>query len=199
VTSPGPKNLQPQSPTYGKTLIPVRTLLEGALYLAARPLRIADLAKLAGISEPQVRQILEELSSEYETRLSAFKITELRENRYILQLRHELAPLLEELAPDGLLNESLLRTLGWIAHKQPISQATLVKERGSNAYKHVQELMGKKFITATPNGRTYLLETTPLFADYFGLSRDKTVLKKQILEWIEKKIKPDQKPLKLKE
>jgi len=199
LTSPDTENLQTQSPTYGKTLIPVRTLLEGALYLAARPLSIIDMSKLAGILDTQVRQILEELSAEYETRLSAFKITELRENRFILQLRHELAPLLEDLAPTSLLNEPLLRTLGWIAHKQPISQAALAKERGSNVYKHVQELVDKKFITSTPNGRTFILETTPLFADYFGLSRDKTVLKKQILEWIEKKIKPDQKPLKTKE
>lgn len=199
MTSPDTENLQTPLPSYGKTLIPVKTLLEGALYLAARPLSIADMAKLAGIPEVHVRQLLDELSSEYETRLSAFKITELRENRFILQLRHELAPLLEDLAPDSLLNEPLLRTLGWIAHKQPISQAALVKERGSNTYKHVQELMDKRFITATRKGRTYILETTPLFADYFGLSRDKTILKNQILQWVEKKIKPDQKPSKVKE
>lgn len=194
MTSPGAEELQSPLPTYGKTLIPVRTLLEGALYLSARPLLVSDMAKLAGIPEPQVQTILQELQTEYDERMSAFKITKLPEDRFVLQLRQELAPLLENLAPDGLLSEPVLRTLAWIAHKQPINQATLVKERGHGAYKHVQELKAKKFITATRSKRTYILETTPLFADYFGLSRDKKVLKRQILQWVEQKIKPNQKP-----
>jgi len=193
VERPNAKKRQFQIPTYGKTLIPVKTLLEGALYLSARPLQVSDMAKLAGVPEPQVRKIIQALQTEYEERMSAFTIASLPEDRFVLQLRHELAPLLEDLAPDGLLSETVLRTLGWIAHKQPISQATLVKERGSNAYAHVHELKAKRFLTVTPSKRTYVLETTPLFSDYFGLSRDKTILKQQILQWVKQKVNLEQK------
>lgn len=181
---PNSKNLKSPIPTYGKTLIPVRTFIEGALYLSARPLRISDMAKLAGCSEVHIKKIIRELQTEYEERLSAFTIIQLPENRFVLQLRNELAPILENLAPEGLLSEPQLRTLGWIAYKQPISQATLVKERGSSSYKHVRDLIAKGFLTATPTKRTSMLETTPLFADYFGLNRDTSILKRQIHEWI---------------
>ena len=186
---PNTQERQSRTPTvWGKTLIPVKTLLEGALYLSARPLQVSDMAKLAGVPEKQVRKILQELQKEYEERLSAFTIATMPEDRFVLQLRHELTPLIEDLAPDGLLSEPVLRTLGWIAYKQPVSQATLVKERGSSGvYKHVQELQAKGFITVTPSKRTYVLETTPMFADYFGLSRDITDLKRQILQWMRQK------------
>ena len=49
-------------------------------------------------------------------------------------------------------------------------------------------LIDKKFIIANKSKRTYILETTPLFSDYFGLSRDKKVLKRQLLRWIEHRI-----------
>lgn len=189
---PNPKNPKSPIPTFGKTLIPVRTFIEGALYLSARPLLISDMAKLAGCPEKHVREIIRELQTEYEGRLSAFTIVQLPEDRFVLQLRHELAPLLENLAPDGLLSEPVLRSLSLIAYKQPISQAMLVKERGNNAYKHVRELIAKGFITATPTKRTSMLETTTLFADYFGLSRDKTVLKRQILEWMKTQFEKDE-------
>lgn len=185
---PDPKKPKSPIPTYGKTLIPVRTFIEGALYLSARPLQVSDMAKLAGCPEKHIRNIIRDLQTEYEERLSAFTIVQLPEDRFVLQLRHEIAPLLENLAPDGLLSEPILRTLGWIAYKQPISQSTLVKERGNNAYKHVRELIAKGFLTATPTKRTSMLETTPLFADYFGLSRDISVLKRQILEQMKPQI-----------
>ncbi len=178
--------MQVTNPSYGKTLIPVRTILEGALYLSARPLHVSDLANLAGISDSQVRSIIQELQTEYDTRLSAFTIVSLQKDSFVLQLRHDLIPLLENLAPDGLLSEPVLRTLAWIAYNQPISQSKLVKGRGSGAYKHVNELKNKKFITSTRSKQTFILETTPMFADYFGFSRKKAVLKKQIVQWMQK-------------
>ncbi|MFX0201062.1 MAG: SMC-Scp complex subunit ScpB, partial [Candidatus Hodarchaeota archaeon] len=116
---PNPNKPKSLTPTYGKTLIPVRTFIEGALYLSARPLQVSDMARLAGCPEQKVRIIIRELQTEYEERLSAFTIVQLPEDRFVLQLRHEIAPLLENLAPDGLLSEPILRTLGWIAYKQP--------------------------------------------------------------------------------
>ncbi|MEE9353646.1 MAG: hypothetical protein V3U94_04405, partial [Candidatus Thorarchaeota archaeon] len=38
----------------------------------------------------------------------------------------------------------------------------------------------KKFVEASPQGRSKLLTTTPLFSDYFGLDTDKVRLKAQL-------------------
>jgi len=55
----------------------------------------------------------------------------------------------------------------------------------------VKDLIEKKFVEAVPEGRSKTLTTTPLFADYFGLDRDRIKLKAQ-LKFKMKKILEDQ-------
>jgi segregation and condensation protein B len=55
----------------------------------------------------------------------------------------------------------------------------------------VKELIEKKFVESAPEGRSRLLTTTPLFADYFGLDSDRVKLKAQ-LKFKMKKIFEDQ-------
>jgi segregation and condensation protein B len=55
--------------------------------------------------------------------------------------------------------------------------------RGNSAYDHIRELKERGFVEALPHGRTKILQTTSLFADYFGLeSNDPEVVKKKIIE-----------------
>ncbi|MDH4214771.1 MAG: SMC-Scp complex subunit ScpB, partial [Candidatus Thorarchaeota archaeon] len=81
--------------------------------------------------------------------------------------------------------------LVFIALKQPIMQSDLVAQRGTHCYDHVKELIEKKFVDTVPEGRSKLLTTTPLFADYFGLESDRVKLKAQ-LKFKMKKILEDQ-------
>ena len=85
-----------------------------------------------------------------------------------------------KLIPGGLLSFATLQTLVYIALKQPIIQSELVVQRGTHSYDHVRELVEKKFIDATPEGRSKMLTTTQLFADYFGLDPDRIRMKAQL-------------------
>jgi segregation and condensation protein B len=70
-----------------------------------------------------------------------------------------------------------------IAYHQPVVQSDLVDMRGNSAYDHIRDLKERGLVKAEPHGRTRLLSTTPLFADYFGLEEnDPEAIRKKIIE-----------------
>jgi segregation and condensation protein B len=165
--------------------------LEAALYVTGRPMTLEELAGLIGKAESTTQKLLIDLSYEYDKREGALEVVALPKDRYVLQLRPELTPRVSKFIPGGLMSYATLQTLVYIALKQPIVQSDLVAQRGTHVYDHVKELLDKKFITATPEGRSKKLETTPLFSDYFGLDRDKIKMKAQ-LKFKMKKIMDEQ-------
>jgi segregation and condensation protein B len=165
----------------------VRALLEAALYAAGRPVTVEELIKITGIKDGQkIRHILELLVEEFNSRDGALEIVELSQDRFSLQLRVDIAPRVSSLAQGGLVSLGALKTLTFIAMKQPVTQSTVVKYRGSHSYSHIQELLGHSFITAEPYKRTKLVRTSEKFSNYFGLPRDYPSLKTQ-LQWLLKK------------
>jgi len=168
--------------------------LEAALYVVGRPISIEELAGIIDKAESTTRRLLEELSHHYNKRKGALEVVELPRERYVMQLKPELTPKVAKLIPGGLLSFSTLQTLVYVALKQPILQSDLVADRGTHCYDHIKELVEKKFIDAIPEGRTKLLKTTRLFADYFGLDHDKVKLKAQ-LRFKMKKIGDEQREL----
>jgi segregation and condensation protein B len=168
--------------------------LEAALYVAGRPVTLEELSGIIDKAESTTRKLLENLGFEYRHREGALEIVELPRERYVLQLKPELTPDVARLIPGGLLSFATLQTLVYVALKQPVLQSELVAERGSHCYDHIKELTEKKFIEATPEGRSKLLKTTNLFADYFGLDPDRIRMKAQ-LKFKMKRILSDQKQL----
>ncbi len=166
--------------------------IEAALYAAGRALTIDDLIELVGKAESTVRKLIEELSYEYNKREGALEVIALPRDRFVLQLKPELTPKVGKLIPGGLLSFATLQTLVFIALRQPILQSDLVAQRGTHCYEHVKDLEEKKFIESEPEGRSKMLKTTPLFADYFGLDPDRIKLKAQ-LKYKMKKILEEQK------
>ena len=61
-----------------------------------------------------------------------------------------------------------MKTLAFIAYKQPISQAVVVKYRNNKAYDHLKLLFDEGFIKKEPKGRSFVLTTTTKFIEYFG-------------------------------
>ncbi len=166
-------------------------IIEAALYVTGRPMTLEELASLLGKAESTTQKLLQDLAFAYHKRKGALEVVALPRERYVLQLKPELTPQVGRLIPGGLLSFATLQTLVFIALKQPIVQSELVAQRGTHVYDHVKELLDKKFIVGTPEGRSKLLETTPLFADYFGLDRDRIKLKAQLKHKM-KKILEDQ-------
>lgn len=143
--------------------------IEAILYLKAQPLTIAEIAECAGCDRATAEEGLLELIEDYAHRDSALEVVE-TENGYSLQLRDTFHHLVQTLIPADL-GVGALRTLAAIALKGPIAQTELVDLRGSNAYQHVQELVGLGFVRKRrqSDGRSYWLQVTDKFHQYFQL------------------------------
>ncbi len=165
--------------------------LEAALYVSGRALTLEELADIIGKSQSTAQKLLDNLSFEYNQKEGALEVIVLPKDRYVMQLKPELTPKVGKLIPGGLLSFATLQTLVFIALKQPIIQSELVAQRGTHSYDHIRDLVDKKFVDAVPEGRSKLLTTTKLFADYFGLDSDRVRLKAQ-LKFKMKKILDDQ-------
>ncbi|MEM3593316.1 MAG: SMC-Scp complex subunit ScpB [Candidatus Jordarchaeaceae archaeon] len=155
-------------------------IIEAALYAAGRPLSIEQIAEIVKIDNlDYVDELVRQLVREYEERNSALEIVALPGSRYVLQLKPSYSNKISSIAPRGLLTLGELKTLAYIALKQPIEQAKVAKMRGSHSYKHIKRLEELGFLKFEQTGRT---KTTEMFADYFGFEHETRRLKQQ-LRW----------------
>ena len=156
-------------------------LLEAALYVAGRPLDLRTLGSIIKTrSKRKVQRLVGILMEEYKTRETALEILELEDKRFVLQLKGEYSPQVQRLAIRPLLSKGPLKTLSYIAYRQPVLQSQVVDVRGHHAYGHLRQLESMGLISRERVGRTRLLRTTGFFADYFGLSHDLRTMKRQL-------------------
>ena len=156
-------------------------LLEAALYVAGRPLSLSELCSaLKTRSKNKARKLVKALVDKYANRSTALEILELKDERYVLQLKAEFTPLVKKLVNRPLLSTGPLKTLSYVAYRQPISQKRVVDVRGHHAYGHIKVLKERDLVTGERSGRSTILRTTEYFADYFGLSQDITTMKRQL-------------------
>lgn len=156
-------------------------LLEAALYVAGRPLDLNELCSvLKTRSKNKARKLAKMLMKEYVSRNTALEILELKDERYVLQLKAEFTPYVKKLVTRPLLSTGPLKTLSYIAYRQPISQKRVVEVRGHHVYGHIRLLKEMGLIAAERSGRSTVLRTTEYFADYFGLSHDVVTMKKEL-------------------
>ena len=156
-------------------------LLEAALYVAGRPLDLNELCSvLKTRSKNKTRKLAKMLMKEYVSRNTPLEILELKDERYVLQLKSEFTPYVKKLVTRPLLSTGPLKTLSYIAYRQPISQKRVVEVRGHHVYGHIRLLKEMGLIAAERSGRSTVLRTTEYFADYFGLSHDVATMKKEL-------------------
>ncbi|EKQ70104.1 segregation and condensation protein B [Leptolyngbyaceae cyanobacterium JSC-12] len=149
--------------------------IEAILYLKAQPLTVVEIAELAGCDRATAEEGLIELMETYAHRESALEVAE-TPNGYVLQLRESYHHLIQQLLPADL-GVGALRTLAAIALKGRLSQTELVDIRGSNAYQHVHELVELGFVRKRrqSDGRSYWLQVTEKFHQYFQVNHDQTL------------------------
>jgi segregation and condensation protein B len=167
-------------------------LLEAALYVAGRPLDINEMCQAVGSrSKKKVIGYAEMLMEQYKARNSSIEILALKDERYVLQVKSEYTPLIKKLVNRPLLSSGPLKTLSYIAYRQPITQKRVIEVRGQHAYGHVKLLKDMDLIKTEQSGRSLALKTTDYFADYFGLTQDTTVLKRDLRKIFGSAIKED--------
>jgi segregation and condensation protein B len=167
-------------------------LIEAALYVAGRPLDINELGQVAGSrSKKRVLGYLETLMQQYKSRTTAIEVLALKDERYVLQVKAEFTPLIKKLVNRPLLSSGPLKTLSYIAYRQPITQKRVIEVRGQHAYGHVKMLKDMGLIMTERSGRSLALKTTDYFADYFGLTQDMSAMKKDLKKIFGEAIKED--------
>jgi len=167
-------------------------LLEAALYVAGRPLDLKTLGSVIKTrSKGKVRRLAKVLMEGYKSRETAIEILELEGERFVLQLKAEYTPKVRRLATRPLLSSGPLKTLSYIAYRQPVPQPQVIDVRGHHAYGHLKQLEDLDLITRERAGRKKVIRTTEFFADYFGLSHDIRTMKRQLKSVFEDFAKPE--------
>lgn len=156
-------------------------LLEAALFVAGRPLDLNEMCQVIGSrSKKKAQKYADNLMQQYNARNTALEILALKDERYVLQVKAEYTHLIQKLVNRPLLSSGPLKTLSYIALRQPISQKRVIEVRGQHAYGHIKELKERRLIMAEKSGRSMALKTTGDFADYFGLPHDITEMKRNL-------------------
>lgn len=167
-------------------------LLEAALYVAGRPLDLKTLGRLIGTrSKRKVERLAKTLMEKYRNRNTALEILELEGERFVLQLKSEYTPKVRRLATRPLLSSGPLKTLSYIAYRQPVPQPQVIDVRGHHAYNHLKQLEDLDLIVRERVGRKKVIRTTEFFADFFGLSHDLRTMKRQLKNIFEDFAKPE--------
>ena len=156
-------------------------LIEAALYVTGRPVDVKILGSIIRVrSEERIRSLARILAEQYKQMKSAMEILELHDGKFVMQLKPDYVRSVKRLATRQLLTPGPLKTLSFIAFKQPVTQSYVVRVRGNLTYQHVRVLRDMGLILEEKLGRTKILRTTDTFADYFNLSHDTRLMKKQL-------------------
>ncbi len=170
-------------------------LVEAALYVSGRPLDLNELGSILKTrSKNRTRKMAKTLMLEYARRNLALEILELKDERYVLQLKPDFTPLVRRLVNRPLLSTGPLKTLSYIAYRQPVSQKRVIDVRGHHAYGHVKMLKELGLVASERSGRSWALRTTEYFADYFALSHDTSAMKRELKQVFEEIAKTETLP-----
>jgi segregation and condensation protein B len=185
-TKAQPSNAEEDLQTKKGKAVSDLSLVEASLYVAGRPLDLTELCSvLKTRSKNKAKKLLKMLAQEYAKRDTALEILELKDERFVLQLKAEYTPYVRKLVKRPLLSTGPLKTLSYIALRQPISQKRVVEVRGHHAYGHIKLLKEMGLVAAERKGRASILKTTDYFADYFGLSHDIPTMKRELKRILE--------------
>jgi segregation and condensation protein B len=148
--------------------------IEAVLFMTGKALRLSDIAEMLEAPHEELEFALVELMGDYNFREeSSLEIDDT--DGYILQVKEEYGDIVNKMMPLEM-SAAELRTLSAIAIKAPVLQSDLIEWRGSVAYDHIASLLKRKLISKRREGRSYLLNTTRLFNEYFKLTADKKAL-----------------------
>ena len=138
-----------------------------ALFMSTKAVSLDELSKISGVSILEARKHASEMIDQFNRKNDAIEIVE-DVGGYRMKVRAPYDEKVSHLAGSGELSPAELKTLAFIAYKQPLIQSQLVQVRSNTAYDHLQVLLEKGFVSREPKGRTYILRTTRKFSEYFG-------------------------------
>ena len=153
----------------------VKNIIESLLFVADEPLTIDRFKKIiAGAETKEVREALEELTTDYETRQGGFFLNHVA-GGYQIRTRPEYMEWIKRLLqPKPMrLSKAALETLAIIAYKQPVIRSDVEHIRGVDCGGVLRVLLERKFIRVLGRkeiaGRPLIYATTKRFLEVFDL------------------------------
>ena len=161
--------------------------IEAALYSAGRPLTIKEITQASGTgSRTRTGRLLEAIMKRARTAFKAIEITALPDGSFVLQLKPQYVGIVRRYASKPILPKATLKTLSYIAYKQPVSSKDLVETRGSGVYAHLRDLRQLDYIAHQNVGRLKIYSTTDNFQKYFGIKGGQDTLREMLFAKVKK-------------
>ncbi|NLW45738.1 MAG: SMC-Scp complex subunit ScpB [Firmicutes bacterium] len=169
-------------------LIMARAVIEALIFTSSEPITGKTIAEIVGIREHTVKQIISDLTEEYQNQKRGIQILEVA-NGFQFCTHPECASYLEKLQkiPRNVgLSQASIETLAIVAYKQPITKAEIEALRGVSVESAIATLVDKGLIEEAGRkdspGRPIMYRTTKQFLKYFGLNSLNELPK--IPEWV---------------
>jgi segregation and condensation protein B len=144
-----------------------KKLIEAALFMAPGVLTLQELARISHTDLAEARILVNQLMHDYWERKSAVEIRD-DDDGIKMAVRQEFDGEVSSLAAVPGMHKGLTMTLAFIAYKQPVRQAEVIRFRNTKAYDHIKLLEQKGFIRREKIKNSYTIYTTRKFHDYFG-------------------------------
>jgi segregation and condensation protein B len=149
--------------------------IEALLFASGRFIDIDTLLNLTGAAGKQVLiNNINKLKREYEGRNSPLMIVEEKDG-WKLTVREAYLPLVRKIVSETELPKTILETLAVIAWKAPVLQSEVINIRHNKAYDHISELQELGFLRKEPHGRSFMLNLTEKFYEYFDVEGAKDI------------------------
>jgi len=153
----------------------IKNIIESLLFVAEDPLTIDSIKKVLDSTDSNaIRNVLNELSCEYEARKGGFFLREVA-GGYQIRTRSEYSQWIRRLLrPNPLrLSNAALETLAIVAYKQPVIRSDIEHLRGVDCGGILRMLLERKLIRVVGRkeipGRPMIYTTTKKFLELFEL------------------------------
>jgi segregation and condensation protein B len=151
----------------------LKNRLESILFSAGKQLTLEELSRLTKERDPEkIKQALVELKEELEKKDSSIMLV-IEGDSCKLTVREKYLPFVRKVVSKTELPKSIIETLAIVAFKAPVLQSKVIHIRTNKAYKHLEFLEEKGYITREKKGRTKLIKLTQKFFEYFDVPPDK--------------------------
>jgi segregation and condensation protein B len=166
----------------------LRSVLESLLFVAGRPLELAELRRLLGVEDKRLRTALVALAEECETQGRGIRVQRTADTVQLVSAPENaryVAALLG-LPTQAKLTTAALETLAVVAYRQPITRSQIEFIRGVNSDRAlaslVQHGLAQEVGRASTVGRPALFGTTPDFLQQFGLGSIESLPRPEVPE-----------------
>lgn len=172
----------------------LKNRLESILFAAGKPLKLEELSRLTRERDLEaVRKALLELQQELEQKKGSVMLIN-EGDEWKLSVREKYLPFIRKIVTKTELPKSVIETLAVVAFKAPVLQSKVIHIRTNKAYKHLDFLEEKGYITREKKGRTKLIKLTQKFFDYFDVPPEKLKQRFRGFEELDKAIEEMETP-----